>query len=156
MKGNAKLLKVLDELLAEELTAINQYMVHAEMCEDWGYKRLHERVEKRAMQEMRHAETLIGRILFLEAKPTVSSLNKIEIGDDVPKQLQFDLDAELRAIKLYNDAIKLADEVGDAVTRDLLIQILKDEDQHVDSIEEQNDQIEQMGLPMFLSVQTRE
>jgi bacterioferritin len=156
MKGNEKLVKALDALLAEELTAINQYMVHAEMCAAWGYGRLHERVEKRAIQEMRHAESLIGRILFLEGSPTVSKLNSLQIGADVQKQLQSDLDAELRVVRLYNEAIRLADEVGDAATRDLLIQILKDEDDHVDSLEEQNDQIAQMGLPVYLSTQTRE
>ena len=156
MKGNEKLVKALDGLLAEELTAINQYMVHSEMCANWGYGRLHAATEKRAVQEMRHAETLIARILFLEGTPTVSKLNAIQIGSDVPKQLQSDLGAELRAVRLYNDAIHLADEVGDAATRDLLLQILKDEDDHVDSIEEQNDQIGQMSLPMYLSTQTRE
>lgn len=156
MKGNEKLVKTLNALLAEELTAINQYMVHSEMCEAWGYGRLHERAEKRAIQEMRHAESLIGRILFLEGTPTVSTLNAIHIGADVPKQVQSDLDAEIHAVQLYNEAIKLADEVGDAATRDLLLQILKDEDAHVDSLEEQNDQIAQMGLPMYLSTQTRE
>lgn len=156
MKGNEKLVKTLNALLAEELTAINQYMVHSEMCEDWGYGRLHERAEKRAIQEMRHAESLIGRILFLEGIPTVSTLNAIHIGADVPKQVQADLNAEISAVQLYNEAIKLADEVGDAATRDLLLQILKDEDAHVDSLEEQNDQIAQMGLPMYLSTQTRE
>lgn len=156
MKGNERLVKTLDALLAEELTAINQYMVHAEMCAAWGYGRLHERVEKRAIQEMRHAESLIGRILFLEGTPTVSKLNALQIGSDVQKQLQSDLDAELRAVRLYNEAIHLADEVGDAATRDLLLRILKDEDEHVDSLEEQNDQIAQMGLPVYLSTQTRE
>ena len=154
MKGNEKLIKALDALLAEELTAINQYMVHSEMCANWGYGKLHERTEKRAMKEMRHAETLIARILFLEGTPTVSKLNPIRIGPDVPKQLQSDLESEMGAVRLYNEAINLAVEVGDNATRDLLVQILKDEDDHVDSIEEQNDQIQQMGLPLFLSVQT--
>jgi bacterioferritin len=154
VKGNEKLIKALDGLLAEELTAINQYMVHSEMCANWGYGKLHERTEKRAIQEMRHAETLIARILFLEGSPTVSKLNPIRIGPDVPKQLQSDLTAELEAVRLYNEVIKLAVEVGDNATRDMLVQILKDEDGHVDSIEEQNDQIQQMGLQLFLSTQT--
>ncbi len=156
MKGNDKLIKALDELLAEELTATNQYMVHSEMCESWGYARLHEKVEKRAIQEMKHAEKLIARILFLEAQPTVSKLNAIHIGPDVQKQFQNDLDSELNAVKIYNQAIHLADEVGDAATRDLLLQILKDEDDHVDWLEEQIDQITQMTLPMYLSAQARE
>ena len=156
MKGNEKLIKTLDNLLAEELTAINQYMVHSEMCADWGYSRLHEKIEKRAIQEMRHAEKLIGRILFLEGIPTVSKLKAIHIGSDVQKQLESDLKAELEAVRLYNKAIDLAGEVGDAATRDLLLGILKDEDAHVDWIEEQTDQIAQMGLPVYLSIQTRE
>jgi bacterioferritin len=156
VKGNEKLVKVLDNLLAEELTAINQYMVHSEMCANWGYGRLHEKIEKRAIQEMRHAEKLIGRILFLESSPTVSNLNAIHVGSDVQKQLQSDLKAELEAVRLYNEAIHLADEVGDAATRDMLLGILKDEDAHVDWIEEQNDQVGQMGLPVYLSIQTRE
>jgi bacterioferritin len=156
MKGNEKLIATLDALLAEELTAINQYMVHSEMCANWGYDRLHEKVEKRAVQEMGHAEKLIARMIFLEATPTVSKLNAIQIGADVQKQLQSDLAAELRAVRLYNDAVHLADEVGDAATRDMLEQILKDEDAHVDWLEEQGDQIAQMGLPLYLSTQTKE
>jgi bacterioferritin len=154
VKGNEKLIKALDGLLADELTAINQYMVHSEMCANWGYGKLHERTEKRAIQEMHHAETLIGRILFLEGTPTVSKLNPVRIGPDVPKQLQSDLESEMGAVRHYNEAIQLAVEVGDNATRDMLVQILKDEDGHVDSIEEQNDQVQQMGLQLFLSTQT--
>ncbi len=154
MKGDAKLLEKLDELLAEELTAINQYMVHSEMCANWGYDRLHEKIEKRAVDEMKHAEKLISRMLFLEGLPTVSRLNQINIGPDVPKQLQSDLKDELKAVRIYNEAIRLADDVGDAVTRTLLESIVKDEDAHVDEIEEQLDQISQMGVAIYLSTQT--
>jgi len=156
VKGAKILIKKLDELLADELTAINQYMVHSEMCANWGYERLHEKIEKRAIDEMKHAEKLIARILFLEGKPTVSKLNPIHIGEDVPKQLQADLEAENGAVANYNATIHLADEVDDAATRDLLEDILKDEDAHVDWLEEQLDQLAQMGVPMYLSVQTRE
>jgi len=156
MKGNEKLLQKLDELLAEELTAIMQYTVHAEMCANWGYDRLHEKVEKRSIQEMQHAEKLIARIIFLEGSPTVSRLNAVQIGQDVSQQLQRDLAAEMQAVKAYNGAIHLADEVGDAATRTLLEAILKEEDDHVDWLEEQLDQIAQMGLPMYLSTQTEE
>jgi bacterioferritin len=156
MKGNEQLIKKLDELLAEELTAINQYMVHSEMCANWGYSRLHESIEKRAVVEMKHAEKLIARILFLEGKPTVSKLNPIAIGADVPKQVDSDLKAELAAVKQYNDAVKLAADVGDNATRDMLVDILKDEDTHVDDLEEQLDQIAQMGLGIYLSTQTKE
>jgi len=156
MKGNEKLVKKLDELLADELTAINQYMVHSEMCDNWGYERLHKAVEKRAIDEMKHAERLIARILFLEGAPTVSKLNAVHIGQEVPKQLQSDLEAENQAVRNYNDAIHLADEVGDAATRELLESILRDEDEHTDWIEEQLDQITHMGAAMYLSTKNRE
>jgi len=156
MKGNEKLVKKLDELLADELTAINQYMVHSEMCDNWGYERLHKVVEKRAIDEMKHAERLIARILFLEGAPTVSKLNAVHIGQEVPKQLQSDLEAENQAVRNYNDAIHLADEVGDAATRELLESILRDEDEHTDWIEEQLDQITHMGAAMYLSTKNRE
>jgi bacterioferritin len=151
MKGNEKLLKTLNALLADELAAINQYMVHAEMCESWGYSKLHELIQARAITEMKHGEKLIGRILFLEGKPVVSKLSNIDIGDDVPKMMAFDLAAEMRAIKAYNAAIKLATDVGDNATKEILDGILGDEDKHVDEIEEQRDQIEQMGIAIYLS-----
>lgn len=156
MKGNEKLIGALNALLADELTAINQYMVHSEMCDDWGYEKLHKHFEKRAIDEMKHAEKLIGRILFLEGTPTVSSLNKIMIGDKVDKQLANDHVAEEGAIKAYNEAIILAGEVKDFATRDFLQQILNDEDAHMDGIEELQSQIEQMSLQVFLTTQVKE
>jgi bacterioferritin len=155
MKGNDGVIKKLNELLADELTAINQYMVHSEMSANWGYDRLHEAVEKRAKQEMHHAEKLIARIIFLEGVPTVSKLNAIHIGADVEKHLRADLEAELHTVQLYNEAIHLADEAGDAATRTMFESILNEEDQHVDWIEEQLDQIGQMGVPLYLAEQTR-
>lgn len=154
MKGNDKLIDTLNSLLSDELTAINQYMVHSEMCEDWGYGKLHEHFEKRAITEMKHAEKLIGRILFLEGIPIVSNLKKISIGADVPKQLANDHQAEFDAIKVYNEAIALASEVKDHATRKILQGILEDEDEHIDEIEELQDQISQMSLQVFLSTQT--
>lgn len=153
MKGNAKLMETMDSLLADELTAINQYMVHSEMCANWGYTKLHKHFEERAITEMKHAEKLIGRILFLEGRPTVSKLRQMSIGADVPKQLASDLGFEMGAIKAYNEAIKLAGEVGDFATREILEKILQDEDGHVDGIEELQDQIDQMTLPIFLTTQ---
>lgn len=153
MKGNPKLIATLNDLLADELTAISQYMVHSEMAEAWGYKKLHEAFEKRAIDEMKHAETLIGRILFLEGSPTVSKLNKMMIGADVPKQLAGDRGLEMGAIKAYNDAIVLAGEVKDFATRQILEKILADEDKHIDQIEEMQDQIQQMSLQIFLTTQ---
>lgn len=156
MKGNEKILETLNELLADELTAINQYMVQSEMCADWGYEKLHEAIEKRAIDEMKHAEKLIGRILFLEGMPVVSNLNKINIGKTVDAQHKYDHEAEEMAIKVYNEGIKLAVEVGDNGTRDLLEEILEDEEAHIDWIEAQLDQIEQMGLQVYLGEQLEE
>jgi len=153
MKGDKKLIEALNYLLAEELTAINQYMVHSEMANNWGYNKLHASFEKRAIDEMKHAEELIGRILFLEGTPIVSKLGKMAIGADVPKQLAGDHGLELTAIKAYNEAIILAGDVADYATREILEKILKDEDRHIDQIEEFQDQIAQMGLPFFLSTQ---
>lgn len=151
MKGDPKLLKTLNSLLADELTAINQYMVHSEMCDDWGYEKLHKELEKRAIDEMKHAEKLIGRILFLEGLPIVSELKKIFIGADVPKMFAFDHKAEEDAIKAYNEAIILAGNVKDFATRDLLQTILNEEDAHIDEIEEAQGQMKQMTLPIFLT-----
>lgn len=156
MKGNQKILETLNMLLADELTAINQYMVQSEMCADWGYEKLHESIEKRAIDEMKHAEKLIGRILFLEGKPIVSNLNKINIGATVDAQHKNDHEAEEMAIKAYNEAIKLAVDVGDNGSRDLLEEILEDEENHIDWIETQLDQIEQMGLQVYLGEQLEE
>ena len=156
MKGNEKILETLNTLLADELTAINQYMVQSEMCADWGYEKLHEAIEKRAIDEMKHAEKLIGRIIFLEGKPIVSNLNKINIGATVDQQHKNDHEAEVGAIKSYNNAIKLAVEVGDNGTRDLFEEILEDEEVHIDWIESQLDQIEQRGLQVYLGEQLEE
>lgn len=153
MKGNTKLIDILNSLLSEELTAINQYMVHAEMAANWDYKKLHDHFEKRAFKEMKHAEILIERILFLEGIPVVSNLREIRIGSDVPKQLANDLGLENGAVRDYNNAIVTAGEVGDYATREILERILQDEDKHVDEIEALQDQIGHMTLPIFLSTQ---
>ena len=113
MKGDANLIATLNVLLADELTAINQYMVHSEMCADWGYDKLHEAIEQRAITEMHHAEKLIGRIIFLNEKPIVSNLNPLHIGGSVEEQIRHDLVAETMAVKLYNDAVKQAVEAAD-------------------------------------------
>jgi bacterioferritin len=153
MKGDPKLIKVLNSLLADELTAINQYMVHSEMCDNWGYDKLHKAIEKRAIDEMKHAEKLIGRILFLEGLPIVSELKKLVIGAEVPKMFASDHAAEEGAIRSYNEAIILAGTLKDYATREVLESILKDEDAHIDGIEEILDQIGQMGLQIFLTTQ---
>ena len=153
MKGNDNLIKALNGLLADELTAINQYVVHAEMDENWGYGKLKKSVGARAITEMKHAEKLIERILFLEGTPIVGELNKINIGADVPQQCANDLALEMTTVANYNSAVKLAADVGDNATREILEGILKDEDGHVNEIEEQLDQIKQMGVQRFLAIQ---
>jgi bacterioferritin len=155
MKGNDKLIEALNSLLARELTAINQYMVEAEEQDNWGYEKLHADEEKRAMTEMKHAEKLIGRIIFLEGQPVVSKLEDIHIGQDVPQIVTNDLTLEYDAVKRYNDAIKLAGEVADNSTRDLLKDILNDEIEHVNELEAKRDQISQMGVQNFLTTVTQ-
>ncbi len=156
MKGNDKLIAVLNELLADELTAINQYVVHGEMCSNWGYERLHEVAEGRSRDEMRHAEMLIERIIFLDGQPIVSELNPIHIGAVVEKQHKNDMVAEEGAVQGYNDGIRLAVEVDDNGTRELLESILKDEEEHLDWLEAQFDQIGQMGIQNYLAQQLDE
>jgi bacterioferritin len=155
MKGDSTIITKLNDLLADELTAVNQYMVHSEMCDNWGYHRLHELVEKRAIDEMKHAEKHIARILFLEGLPIVSQLKAIHIGATVEAQLRNDLAAENDAIKAYNEAIRAAVAVGDNGTRELLESILKDEEDHLDWLEAQLDQIAQMGAQNYLAEQVR-
>ena len=156
MKGNDKILTTLNELLAEELTAISQYMVHSEMCDNWGYAKLHKAIEKQAIDEMKHAEWLIGRILFLEGTPTMSKLNQIKIGADIPAMLLNDSTGEQTAVQLYNKAIIQAREAADAGTADLLTKILLMEEGHGDWLEQQRDQIAQIGIQNYLANQTGE
>jgi len=153
MKGNEKLITVLNSLLADELTAINQYMVHSEMCENWGYGKLHAAIRKQAMDEMFHAEWLIERIIFLDGAPTVSVLNPIKIGKTVLEMIKNDNGDELKAVNAYNAAIKLGREVDDQGSVDLLTKILKMEEGHVDWAEKQRAQVDQMGLENYLESQ---
>lgn len=153
MKGNEKLIATLNALLADELTAISQYMVHSEMCDTWGYEKLHKAIEKQAKEEMHHAESLIQRVLFLEGIPVVSKLNPIKIGKTALEIVKNDEQAELDAIRAYNNAIALAGEVADQATADLLTGILKQEEEHLDWNEIQCAQIDQMGIEHYLSNQ---
>jgi len=153
MKGNEKIIERLNFLLADELTAISQYIVHSEMCANCGYARLHSAIEKRAVEEMKHAEKHIARLLFLEGMPIVNKLNKMHIGENVESQLRNDREAEAGAIQAYNEAIRLAVEVGDNGTREMLAEILRQEEAHIDWIEAQLDQIEHMGLQAYLGEQ---
>lgn len=154
MKGNERILVALNQLLADELTAINQYMVHSEMCDNWGYGKLHKAIEGQAIDEMHHAEWLIGRILFLQGAPTVSKLNAIHIGSTIVDIISGDEEAEVAAVAAYNNAIALAHEVRDQATADLLTTILKMEEGHVEWAEVQRAQIEQLGLQGYLANQT--
>jgi bacterioferritin len=154
MQGNEKLLAVLNQLLADELTAISQYMVHSEMCDNWGYDKLHKAIEQQAHDEMHHAEWLIRRIIFLEGAPVVSKLNPMKIGQTVAEIVSNDQADELGAVRAYNDAIDLARQVADQATADLLVEILKMEEGHVDWAEMQRTQIAQMGIENYLTNQS--
>jgi bacterioferritin len=156
MKGHNKVISALNDLLSDELTAISQYMVHSEMCDNWGYARLHKAVEKRAIDEMKHAEKLIARILFLEGRPVVSKLKAIHVGADIPAQIRNDWRAEDGAVKAYNAGIRSCVELGDNGSRELMESILKDEEVHIDWLEAQLDQIEQMGVQNYLVEQVDE
>jgi bacterioferritin len=153
MKGDPKVIEVLNSLLVDELTAVNQYMVHSEMCENWGYDKLGATIQKRAIEEMKHAEKLILRILFLEGVPVVSNLRQMHIGPDVPKMFASDHVFESDAIKAYNADIVVCGDAKDYATREILEGILKDEDKHIDDIENVQDEIAQMGVQIFLSTQ---
>ncbi len=153
MKGNKKLITALNDLLADELTAISQYMVHSEMCDNWGYEKLHKAIESQAKDEMHHAEWLIKRIFFLEGMPTMTKLNPMKIGRTVQEIVTADEEAEVRAIRAYNTAIAQAGEVADQSTADLFTQILKMEEDHADWNRKQRSQIEQMGLQNYLANQ---
>ncbi|MDD4578857.1 MAG: bacterioferritin [Anaerolineaceae bacterium] len=151
MKTNEKVTATPNGLLKDELTAINQYMVHAEMAEDWGYEGYGKVEEKTAIDEMKHAEWLIARILFLGGKPVVTEMNNIRIGKDLPSMLENDRVLEQGGIDGYNAAIKVMVEEKDNGSKQLLETILEQEEGHIDYFEEQQGQIEQMGLPYYLT-----
>ena len=155
MKGNEQILQMLNDELADELTAVNQYIVHSEMCANWGLEKLHDAVEKRAIEGMKHAEKLIARILYLEGRPVVSKLNPMHIGGEVAEQLHNDYLSEQGAVKSYNAAVQLAASLGDNGTRTLLETILNDEEAHIDWLEAQLDQIQLMGIEKYLAQQVR-
>ncbi len=153
VKGNEKVIEHLNTRLAEELTAINQYFVHSEMCENWNYSHLTEEIKQRSITEMRHAEKLIERIIFLEGRPIVDHLNQIKIGAEVPQMHVNDVELEYSAVKGYNESIRVAGELLDDGTRKILESILKDEEEHVDWMEAQLDQIKQTGVENYLAEQ---
>jgi len=155
MKGNAKVLAELNKALGEELTAINQYFLHAEMCENWGYRKLSDFIKKQSIGEMKHAEVLIERILFLDGSPSMMPL-ELKVGGTVKGMLESDLALEVRAVKQYNDAVAVATREGDNGSRDLLVTLLKDEEEHVDFLEAQMHQIKELGYERYLAQQVGE
>ena len=156
MKGKPEVLKALQDMLEEELGALNQYFLHGEMCENWGYELLSKRVKKLSITEMKHAEELIERMLFLEGAPNLSELPKLNIGKDVKQQLENDLALEHGAVTDYNEAIATCRKAGDNGTADFLKGILADEEGHVDFFEEQLGLIEQLGMQNYLAQQLEE
>ena len=153
MKGEKKIIDLLNDILSAELTAINQYFLHAELCEQWGYARLHQKIREESIEEMRHAEKLIHRILYLEGMPNLQKLMKINVGQTVPEQLQADLAVEVDAVKRLNAAVEECRTTGDNGTREILEHILKDEEDHIDWIETQQEAIKQVGEQNYLAAQ---
>lgn len=156
MKGNDQVIACLNEVLKAELTAINQYFLHAEMCENWGYERLGDNTKKESIDEMKHAEALIERILLLEGVPVMNELFPLHIGANVKAQIENDLALEIQAVARLNGCIRLAVEAGDNGSRELFEKILKDEEHHIDWLEAQLHMIQEMGLEFYLSQQMHE
>jgi bacterioferritin len=156
MQGDAKIIEILNDVLTAELTAINQYFVHGEMCENWGYDRLHKIIRKHSIGEMKHAEELIERVLFLEGVPNVQRLGKINIGENVPEILKSDYALELDALPRLNKGIETCRELGDNNSRHLLEEILEEEEDHVDWLEAQLALLEQVGTQNYLAQQIHE
>jgi bacterioferritin len=153
MRGNAQVIAQLNLALKEELTAINQYFLHAEMCHNWGYHALGGFIRKQSIDEMRHAEKLIERILFLDATPAMEYM-ELKVGQNVKGQLEADLQLETNAVAMYNKSVQIAREAGDDQSRELFSLLLKDEELHVDWLEAQLHQIKEMGYERYLSNQT--
>ncbi|HWR50956.1 MAG TPA: bacterioferritin [Bryobacteraceae bacterium] len=156
MRGNDRVIAALNEALKSELTAINQYFVHAEMDENWGYKRLSGLIKKESIAEMKHAEAIIERILFLDGEPNMSELFPIKVGRNVKQQIENDLALEIEAVAAYNASVALCREVGDNGTRELFEKLLADEEGHVDFLEALLFQIQEMGYERFLSQQIKD
>jgi bacterioferritin len=153
MRGNAEVIAQLNLALREELTAINQYFLHAEMCHNWGYHRLGDYIKKQSIDEMKHAEELIERLLFLDATPKMD-LMELSVGQNVKQQLEADLKLEENAVEMYNKAVRISRDAGDDISRELFTKLLKDEESHVDWLEAQMHQIKEIGYERYLSNQT--
>ena len=156
MQGNPKVIDQLNLALKEELTAINQYFLHAEMCENWHYSRLGDFIKKQSIDEMKHAEELIERILFLDATPNLTELMHVNIGKNVKEQLESDLKLEVNAVAMYNRAVQISRDEGDNASRELFERLLKDEEAHVDWLEAQLHQIKEMGYERYLGQQIKD
>jgi len=155
MKGDKQVVTLLNDVLTAELTAVNQYFLHARLCHHWGYERLYEKVRKESIEEMKHADVLIDRILFLEGLPNVQRYNKVNVGQTVPEQFQLDLAVEYEAVKRLNDAIKVCRDVGDNGTREILEKMLREEESHADWLETQQEAIKQIGVEQYLAEQLK-
>src|SRR5215831_1778529 len=151
MKGNEKVVTLLNDVLTHELTSVNQYFVHARMCENWGYGRLWKKIREESIEEMQHADHLIARILYLEGVPNLQRLEKVRVGETVPEQLRLDLDVEKKAVKMLNDGMELCRSLGDGGSRQLLEDILVSEEKHANWLEAQLTLIQQMGESSYLS-----
>ncbi len=156
MKGHDKIIELLNDVLTAELTAINQYFIHAKMCANWGYERLARTVRAESVDEMKHAEELMARILYLEGVPNMQRLWKVNVGQTVKEQLELDLQVEKEAIKRLNDGIQLCRELGDNGSRELLEEILEGEEKHADWLEAQLELIKQVGVENYLAQQIRD
>jgi bacterioferritin len=153
MRGDPEVIELLNEVLTAELTAINQYFIHAKMCENWGYSKLKEHNYHESIEEMKDADHVIERILDLGGVPNMQRLFSVRVGETVPEQLQLDLELELAAIERYNRGVELARAKGDNATRHLLEEQLTDEEEHASYLESQIELIRQMGLENYLSTQ---
>ncbi|MES1258434.1 MAG: bacterioferritin [Acidobacteriota bacterium] len=156
MRGNPKVITALNEALKEELTAINQYFLHAEMCENWKYEKLATHIRKESIDEMKHAEALIERILFLDGTPNLTEPMQLSVGSNVKAQLESDLKLEIAAVEMYNRFVRLARDENDNASRELFERLLKDEEGHVDWLEAQVYQIGELGYERYLSQQIRD
>lgn len=156
MKGNAKVIAALNEALHEELVAISQYILHSEMCENWHYKRLGEFIKKQSIGEMKHAEAIIERILFLDGAPNLTKPLQLTVGKNVKEQLESDLNLEVGAVAMYNRSAELARQEGDNASRELFERLLKDEEEHVDWLEAQVHQMKELGYERYLTQQISE
>src|SRR6185312_16389228 len=155
MKGNDQILSLLNDLLTNELTAINQYFVHAKMCQNWGYERLASKIREESIDEMKHADMVISRILFLEGVPNLQKLNKLRVGETVKEQLESDLQLEYSAINFLNEGIAAARTIGDNASEDLFTRILVSEEEHTDWLETQLELIRQVGEQNYLAQQIK-